>query len=326
MRKSWFMRALALALMAQSPRRGGLCLLPSFTFAATAHAVCMAGLRPYFLDVDAETWALDSETARRAIHRLRAAGETVSAVVSVSPFGAPVDPAPWAALMTSERVAVALDAAAAFSSVTLGDVPAAISLHAVKLPGIGEGGFVLWRDADRVGAIRQLANFGFGPERSSAAIALNAKMSEYHAAVGHAVLDAWDQRASRYAHLARLYRTALSPLANVTLQPDWGASWCSSTLNVRTPGCAQALIERLDRDHAVDARQWWAHPCHTMPAWTAAPRAALPVTEALSEDVLALPFHDGVEPPQIARIVHALGNALDAVRTPPAATAIGRRA
>src|SRR5262245_45514864 len=46
---------LALALAAQDPPPGSLCVLPAWTFVASAHAAVMAGLTPYFVDVDPGT-------------------------------------------------------------------------------------------------------------------------------------------------------------------------------------------------------------------------------------------------------------------------------
>ena len=50
---------LTLALAAQGARPGSLCAIPAWTFVASAHAAVMAGLVPYFVDVDLESWALD---------------------------------------------------------------------------------------------------------------------------------------------------------------------------------------------------------------------------------------------------------------------------
>src|SRR5256885_1617894 len=52
---------LAIALSVQHPPAGTLCVMPAWTFVASAHAAVIAGLIPYFVDVDAATWALDVE-------------------------------------------------------------------------------------------------------------------------------------------------------------------------------------------------------------------------------------------------------------------------
>src|ERR1700730_5443013 len=51
---------LGLALLAQQVRPGPLCLLPAWPFIASTHAARLAGLVPYFVDVDARTWAMDA--------------------------------------------------------------------------------------------------------------------------------------------------------------------------------------------------------------------------------------------------------------------------
>jgi dTDP-4-amino-4,6-dideoxygalactose transaminase len=47
-----------LALAAVAGASGGACIMPSYSFVASAHAVLAAGLVPYFIDVDPDTWAI----------------------------------------------------------------------------------------------------------------------------------------------------------------------------------------------------------------------------------------------------------------------------
>ena len=55
--------ALTLALLASGAKPGSRCLMPSWTFAASAGAVHAAGLVPHFIDIDPGTWALDPANA-----------------------------------------------------------------------------------------------------------------------------------------------------------------------------------------------------------------------------------------------------------------------
>src|SRR3954452_8244363 len=79
---------LAIALAIQHPPAGTLCVMPAWTFVASAHAALMAGLIPYFVDVDPSTWALDIAKVSEAIAHAPA---PVGAVMPVVPFGAPID-------------------------------------------------------------------------------------------------------------------------------------------------------------------------------------------------------------------------------------------
>ena len=54
---------LELALQAVGARPGTLCMMPSWTFAATPAAAIRAGLTPWFVDVDAASWALSRRSS-----------------------------------------------------------------------------------------------------------------------------------------------------------------------------------------------------------------------------------------------------------------------
>jgi dTDP-4-amino-4,6-dideoxygalactose transaminase len=49
---------LTLALRSAAGDRPGVCLIPAWTFVATAHAVAAAGFTPHLADVDEDSWAL----------------------------------------------------------------------------------------------------------------------------------------------------------------------------------------------------------------------------------------------------------------------------
>ena len=52
---------LALALMVQKVTVGTLCVIPAWTFVASPQAASLAGLTPYFVDVNPRTWALEPD-------------------------------------------------------------------------------------------------------------------------------------------------------------------------------------------------------------------------------------------------------------------------
>src|ERR1039457_1626930 len=105
---------LTAALLARRAPAGSFCLMPSWTFAATAHAARAAGLIPWFHDVLRSTWALDPGAVRETLKRL--AGK-VGAVIAVSPFGAPLQLAPWRGLEEKTGIPGVGDAAAGFGKI-----------------------------------------------------------------------------------------------------------------------------------------------------------------------------------------------------------------
>ncbi|MEE9139418.1 MAG: DegT/DnrJ/EryC1/StrS family aminotransferase [Alphaproteobacteria bacterium] len=298
---------LTLALKALEPAPGALCAMPSWTFAATPGAACAAGLVPWFLDVDEGTWALEPRALKA---RLREAPGPVAAVVPVSPFGAPVDVAAWQALSEETGLPVAIDAAAAFDSLSIGRSPAVVSLHATKVFGIGEGAMVASTDEGMTARVRRLSNYGFGKGAQVAAPGINAKMSEYAAAVGLAALDAWPAMRRTYVELTQAYGAAFDAAEGISMAPSFGAGRVSSTCNVDLGApVADEVITRLSA-RGIETRRWWGRGCHRYPAFADFPRTALPVTERLADSIIGLPFFPGLTEPEVMQVRDAVCAAL----------------
>lgn len=296
-------QALTLALQAMDLPAGSLVATPSWTFVATAHAIAQAGLVPWFLDVDHDSQMLDPAQVRDVLAR---APGPVSAVLPVAAHGAMPDVEAWLAFRDETGLAVLLDAAAAFDAARDARLPTVVSLHATKVLGIGEGGFLVTDDAALAFRVRRMTTYGFNGTREAQIAGTNAKLSEYTAAVGLAALDKWPADRLRFFLAAQHTRIGLAMTPSVVLQPGWGSDWVTSVCVVRLPnGAAQAATETLVA-HGVETRRWWGRGCHQDAAFAAYPRTELPVTERLAQSVIGLPFAIDLAREDVDRVVRAL--------------------
>lgn len=278
--------ALTATLMALNADPGSYCMMPSWTFAASGHAVVQAGLVPWFVDVRLDDGALTPDAA--GAYAARAPGH-VGAVLAVSPFGAPVEAHGWCAFQQRTGIPVAIDAAAAVDSVRATAVPTVVSLHATKALAAGEGAFVAWTDRDGMRAIRRRINFGFAGTRQAASAAINAKMSEYAAAVGLAALDAWPATRAGFQRVALAYQHAFRQDRSVALQRGYGENWISSTSVVRVPRGCLGPVEAALADQGIATRRWWSDGLAAQSAFAAHPRTPLDATDVLAGRTLGLP-------------------------------------
>ena len=305
---------LTLALEALSLPPGSLCALPSWTFVATAHAVRMARLVPWFVDVDPAEGELTPDLLQR---RLASAPGKVSAAIPVAVMGRPLDLTAWRAFQDATGVRVVVDAAAGFDATRSAPVPVMVSLHATKALGIGEGAFIATDDHGLSQRIRAMTNFGFLGDRISRHVATNAKLSEFSAAVGLAALDLWAGTRSKYLAAARRLRMALADEVEIGFQDGWGLNWISSTCVVRLPAGSSDPVEAALRASWIDTRRWWGEGCHLAPAFLDCPRTDLRVTEDLARSSLGIPFFADLDAGQINAMAAALRSAIDEV--PPQA-------
>lgn len=294
---------LALALAAQSPRPRTLCVTPAWTFIASAQAAAFAGLVPFFVDVDLSSFALDPQTIGDVIGH--APGE-VGAVMPVVPFGQPVDFLAWNRFRSGSGLPVVIDAAAGFDSLIPTETPAVISLHATKVFGIGEGGAVVCTDPSLIRSIRTRSNFGFYGSHEAVVPALNAKLSEYHAAVGNAMLDEWTIARAEWMAAAAAYRGGLSERGYPRLQEGFGQSWVSSVCLLNFGRPVAAGLERGLESAGIETRRWWGYGAHAHPSTLHLPRTALPVTDRLVKSTLAVPLYRDMTSAEIDRVVQCV--------------------
>ncbi|MDP3855267.1 DegT/DnrJ/EryC1/StrS aminotransferase family protein [Phenylobacterium sp.] len=290
---------LTMALQRAAGRGGRYCLMPAWTFAATAHAALAAGLTPYLVDVDPTTWAVTPQIALEALPRI---SHGVAAIVPVAPFGLPLDAQAWDAFQAQTGVEVVLDAAAGFDGLQVGRAAAVVSLHATKILGIGEGGFVASRDAELIVDVRRRSNFGFDGSRDSSLIGCNGKLSEFGAAYGLAALDHWRLQRAQYQSVLGYYRASLADTPDLKIAPGLGDDWMASTFNIEAPEAAILEIETRLSEAEIATRRWWGHGLQGHQAFADLPRAALPVTERLAATTLGLPCWPGLDTTAIDEI------------------------
>ena len=271
---------------------------------ASPQAAILAGLIPYFVDVNPQTWALDPDGIEDVISG--APGE-VGAVMPVAPFGQSIDVAAWDRFRRRSGLPVVIDAAAGFDTVSATPTPAIVSLHATKVFGVGEGGFVLCENLDLVRDIRTRTNFGFHGSREALIPAINAKLSEYHAAVGLAALDEWILTRAESLDIASGYRRRLSGVL----------AWRDFRTGSVRRGChrsACSISRATDADHleqrmnteGIETRRWWGLGAHAHPSMSGWPRAPLPVTEALSKATLAVPMFRDMKTADVDRVIQRI--------------------
>lgn len=300
---------LELAFTALGLPRGAKVLLPALTFVATASAVLRAGLTPVLADVDAQSWLLSADTAREIVGR-----QKIDCVVPVATYGCPLPLQAWDDFVADTGIPVLIDAAGAFGNQLVGEhTTVAYSFHATKTFGIGEGGVVCARNKQVIAGLKQLGNFGIDVATGLAMEAgSNAKLSEYHAAVGLAALQSWPQRMARRRKLHTDYLDALHARCPQVTPQQRPLDGIYSIMQVRLPdGIDNAIVAAALKARGIETRLWYLPLLNVHPAFAAAPIAGgLSVARALSTAMLGLPFHLQLDAGAIATVCTALAEAM----------------
>lgn len=308
---------LELALMAcQLPPMSNV-LIPALTFVASATAIERAGHLPIVSDIDPDNWLLTPDIAWQVCQHTK-----IDAVMPVATFGVPVDAAAWSAFSQELGIPVIVDAAAAFGNQQdTANLVVVYSMHATKPLAAGEGGMVVCASPALIERVRRLSNFGINlgdlddvPFGMVAMSGTNAKMSEYHAAIGLASLDQWQGNSQRRVDLFKIYWQQLQKEVDtqkMAIQAD-------SLDTVRATFCIQfadadsctKVKQGLQQAH-IESRAWYCPLIHQHPAFDhCANPLGTPVAENLSTRLLGLPFYPSLQTADMERVCQTLGQIL----------------
>jgi perosamine synthetase len=305
--------ALHLIVKALGIGPGDEVLVPSFTFAASVNAILYEGATPVFVEPEPDTYNLDVQDLEQRI-----TGRT-RAIMAVDVFGHPAD---WDAL---DRVAarnglLVIDdcceaIGAAHKGRRLGSFGAAgaFAFYPNKQMTTGEGGMVV-TDDDRLAELcRSYANQGrgaMGAWLQHDRLGYNYRMDELSAALGRSQLARLDHFLARRAQVARRYTERLAFVEGVrapVVRPEVRMSWFVYVVTLDEGHDRDRTIAGMERE-GVPCRGYFA-PVHTQPYIRdrfGDLTGTLPLTEAIGRRTLALPFHNGLEEPEIERILAVL--------------------
>ena len=308
--------ALHLIVKALGLGPGDEVLVPSFTFAASVNAILYEGATPVFVELE-DTCNLDLQDLERRI-----TGRT-RAIMAVDVFGHPAD---WDGL---ERIGArhglpVIDdcceaIGAAYRGRRLGSFGAAgaFAFYPNKQMTTGEGGMIVTDDGRLAEICRSCANQGrsaMGAWLQHDRLGHNYRMDEMSAALGLSQLARLEHFLARRARVAGRYGERLAAMSGVrapVVRPEVRMSWFVYVVT---------LDEGLDRDRTMAGMEREGVPCrgyfapvHTQPYIRARfgdLAGTLPRTEAMARRTLALPFHNGLEEPEIEHILAVLGRNL----------------
>lgn len=273
-------------------------LMPSFTFAAAAHAALWCGLTPLLCDVDPGSWAADPNAESDLLAKY--AGK-IAVVMPYSTFGYPIELDRYTRIATQLGVPVVVDGAA-----SLGTADAAgrgfgtgfagsvvYSMHATKSFAVGEAGVIYSADAERIARLRTMNGFGFGSPRTATMAGINGKVCEVVALLGRLRLADYDQVVAHRASLFHRYREALPELQyQVEAAGVQAHQFVPALLPSQVKGSKAAIRAQLT-DRGIATGAYFSPHLMEQPYFQKTCVAGpLPVCDDISARMLSLPLYD----------------------------------
>ncbi len=251
----------ALVTALQALRVTGEVITTPYSFVATSHSLLWNGIKPVFVDIDANTLNLDPSKIEAAIT------PQTTAIMPVHCYGHPCDVDAIEKIADNYNLKVIYDAAHAFgvqdtggSILRHGDL-SVLSFHATKVFNTFEGGAIISPDAKTKQRIDHLKNFGFVDEVTVVAPGINGKMSEINAALGMLQLQHIGTALAKRQRIDASYREALRNIKGIRCLHDAGekvANYAYFPILVDSdyPLSRDALYQKL-KDSGIHARRYF---------------------------------------------------------------------
>jgi len=300
--------ALHLGFIAAGIKAGDEVIVPSFSFAATANSVVLAGGTPVFGDIDPKTFNLDPAYAESLIT------SRTKAIMPVHLYGHIADMEKFEAIGKKHGVQIIEDAAqghlASMNGRNSGEfgTVASFSFYPTKNMTAGEGGMVVTADAEIARMLRLLRNQGQEIRYKNEVVGFNTRMTDIHAAIGRVQLkklEGWTkQRQDNAAYLNAHIKGVETPY----LQPGTTHSYHQYTVRVPGNDAARrdAFMAKL-ADLGVGSGVYYPTPIHRLPSFGLT--LDLPETEKMINECVSLPVHPSLTQAELETIVSAVNQA-----------------
>ncbi len=312
--------ALQIAFMAENIGPGDAVFLPAFTYTATAEVPLVLGATPVFVDVDPRTFQIDPAHLGRRIAAVRREGRLrPRALIGVDLFGQPADWPALAAIAEREGLFTVDDLAQSFGCRLNGralgsaaDATTTSFFPSKPLGGYGDGGALFTESDERAALYRSLRTHGEGTTRYDVVrTGMNGRLDSLQAAVLLAKLTVFEDELAGRERVARYYDSRLgNAVVTPARVPDSTSAWAIYAILLRD-GAVRQHVQASLREDGIPTAIYYPRPLHLQPAYRGHHDGTrLPVSEDLSERILALPIHPYLSDSDIAHVCDRLLMAL----------------
>jgi dTDP-4-amino-4,6-dideoxygalactose transaminase len=279
-------------------------LAPAHTAFPTIEAICFAGARPVFVDVD-DSYTVDVKDAEAKV-----SARTVG-FVPVHLYGHPADLDGVRGLCAERSLWLLEDCAQAHGAAwqgrkvgTFGRAGIFSFYPSKNLTVMGDGGLLVTDDDDVAGRCRRLRDHGRVNKDVHAEVGFNLRFNDIQAAVGRVLLRRLDAMNEHRRALAGRYGAGLAGLPLGLPREAPGARHVYHLYVIRTP--EREALARFLKARGIATGIHYPVASHQQPAVEGFSPPVLPRTERLVGEILTLPMSAGHSAAEVDQVIAAV--------------------
>ncbi len=310
--------ALLIALMAEGVKAGDEVITTPFTFFATAGAIARVGAKPVFVDIDPVTFNIDASKIEEKIT------PRTKAIIPVHLFGQMAEMEPIMAIAGAHGLIVIEDAAQAIGAEykgrragSVGDYGCFSFFPSKNLGGFGDGGMVTANSAERIERLKIFRNHGMNPKYYHHFVGGNFRLDALQAAVLSIKLkhlDSWTEGRQKNAEEYRRIFAANGLDGKVVLPSEapYTTRHIYNQFSILVKDGRRDAVKAALQAANVGCDIYYPVPLHMQECFAGLGyrKGDLPVSEAVADEILALPIYPESTAAMREYVVATIGNAL----------------
>jgi len=296
--------------------KGDEVITTPFSFVASTNCILYEGAKPVFVDIDPDTWNIDTAKIEPAVT------DRTRAILPVDVFGVPADYEQIGDIAARRHLAVIEDSCEALGSTyrrlpagSLGDA-GVFGFYPNKQITTGEGGMVVTDSDELAASCRSLRNQGRDVDTGwldHPRLGFNYRLSDVNCALGLAQLNRLEEIVKWRSRVSAFYREILAGEPRLSVQQagdDVSVSWFVQVVRLSDEYDAadrDRILVSL-RERGVGCSNYFV-PIHLQKYMTEGfryERGDFPICESVADRTIALPFHRGLTRDDVAEIVKTL--------------------
>jgi len=279
--------ALILAMMALGIKKGDEVITTPFSFIATAETIAFLGATPIFVDIEEDTYNIDTSKIEDKIT------SKTKIIMPVSLYGQPSNMDEINHIAKKYSLKVIEDAAQSFGasykgkkSCNLSDIGCTSFFPAKPLGCFGDGGAVFTNDDALAKKIRSLRVHGQTARYHHKYIGMGGRMDTIQAAVLRVKLKYYKNDLHKRQEVALLYKKFL----NIQSSPvDRSSAWAQFSLRVKN----REQIQKALKDEGIPTAVHYPKPLHLQECfqYLGYKKGDFINAEKVSEEIISLPMN-----------------------------------
>ena len=295
--------ALLLALITLNIKPGDEIITTPFTWISTAETIALINAKPVFVDIEPDTFNIDSNLIEKSITK------KTKAIMPVSLFGQPPDIDHIQKIARQYNLKIILDGAQSFGSTykrkkdsTYGDISITSFFPSKPFGCYGDGGAVFTNNLKYAEKLRSLRVHGQNKRNNHKYIGMGARMDTLQAAVLLAKFPYFSKELINRQKIAEYYTNNLSNILKVpVVKKNRTSSWAQYTIRVKNRKFFQTKL----KEKKIPTSIFYSKPLHLQKCFEYLNynKKKFLVSEKASTEVISLPINAFLNKEQINYII-----------------------